>query len=296
MSGWNRPKESKADKGSGAKRETRLWAWMALVTLFVAVLASTAWFVLSSGRSSDKTADRAKKSSLIAEQTPATVRPQTNATVTSTKERKPQRVGEVRDGYRLLPNGRLHKVNGVVTSRVAKVTLADKLFEQSADHSIATLILAKPGDGLLGDSSEYYKNFPKLFKEALKTPIVIEKDDTEEAKELKQAVIDARKELKDRMDAGEDLTAVMRESRDQLRELALYRDDLDKQVREILSNKDNITKKDVNDLVSAANQMLKERGIKPLVITTGLAHHLRQRQLKKERLSERKNSEKEINK
>ena len=117
---------------------------------------------------------------------------------------------------------------------------------------------------------------------------VITKDDTEEVKELKQAVIDARKELKDRLDAGEDLTKVMRESREQMRELGLYREEIEEQVKNIIADKGDLTKQDLKDLVGAANKMLEDRGAKPIEINAAFAHQIRRARMKEMEQNESK--------
>lgn len=178
-------------------------------------------------------------------------------------ERPPQRVGEIRDGFILLSSGELYPVKSVITARCERVSLEDRAFERFSDRLIGSLITIEPGEGMLGNSEELYKDFDKEFEESLAYPIEIDRDDPEDIREMKQAVIDIRKELKERKDKGEDLTQLMIESRNQLMELGTYRDELQGEVEKLMADND-FSEQDAKDLIEAANLMLKDRGAKPL--------------------------------
>ena len=196
------------------------------------------------------------------------------------KERPPQRVGEIRDGYRLLCDGTLHRVLGVVTNTPGKFSIADKTFKHSADVELGNLLMVEPGDDLLGDTAGMYRGFNKEFDEALTEPIEYSDDDTPIQREMKQAVNELRKELKERRAKGEDIEKIMEDTRNQLKELSLYRQELEDEVRKLST--DDLTQKDYDDLVAAANQMLKERGIKPLEMPSTVRHAIRLRKIQEE--------------
>lgn len=202
---------------------------------------------------------------------------QTKAKSGKPKERPPQRVGEIRDGYRLLCDGTLHRVLGVVTNTPGKFSIADKTFKHSADVELGNLLMVEPGDDLLGDTAGMYRGFNKEFDEALTEPIEYSDDDTPIQREMKQAVNELRKELKDRRAKGEDIEKIMEDTRNQLKELSLYRQELEDEVRKLST--DDLTQKDYEDLVAAANQMLKERGIKPLEMPSTVRHAIRLRKI-----------------
>ena len=205
---------------------------------------------------------------------------QTKAKSGKPKERPPQRVGEIRDGYRLLCDGTLHRVLGVVTNTPGKFSIADKTFKHSADVELGNLLMVEPGDDLLGDTAGMYRGFNKEFDEALTEPIEYSDDDTPIQREMKQAVNELRKELKDRRAKGEDIEKIMEDTRNQLKELSLYRQELEDEVRKLST--DDLTQKDYDDLVAAANQMLKERGIKPLEMPSTVRHAIRLRKIQEE--------------
>ena len=111
----------------------------------------------------------------------------------------------------------------------------------------------------------YGQNFVKKFLRSCETPIVITKNDTPEIAELKKAVIDAKIELKARYDAGEDISEIMNQTRRDLVELGAYRKEIDDMVRSMRREKgQKLTSEDYQDIVDAANIMLKNRGYAPI--------------------------------
>ena len=256
---------------------------------FVLLVSVIAWLMIPADEnienteSSSKTKRIATTKKLKEKKTPkatTNVVKQTKAKSGKPKERPPQRVGEIRDGYRLLCDGTLHRVLGVVTNTPGKFSIADKTFKHSADVELGNLLMVEPGDDLLGDTAGMYRGFNKEFDEALTEPIEYSDDDTPIQREMKQAVNELRKELKDRRAKGEDIEKIMEDTRNQLKELSLYRQELEDEVRKLST--DDLTQKDYEDLVAAANQMLKERGIKPLEMPSTVRHAIRLRKIQEE--------------
>ena len=95
-------------------------------------------------------------------------------------------------------------------------------------------------------------------------------------------MIDIRAELVERMKKGEDLSKVLIETRKQLQELALYKDELRDRIEE-LKKDGNMSKQDRLDLLEAANEMLKERGIQPFLIPSSLQKLVDLREMKNNR-------------
>lgn len=260
-----------------------------IVSFVVLFLALIAWLMLPSAEniendeSNPKTKKIATTKKLKEKRSPKAVTNvvmRTKAKSDKSKERPPQRVGEIRDGYRLLCDGTLHRVLGVVTNTPGKFSIADKTFKHSADVELGNLLMVEPGDDLLGDTAGMYRGFNKEFDEALTEPIEYSDDDTPIQREMKQAVNELRKELKDRRAKGEDIEKIMEDTRNQLKELSLYRQELEDEVRKLST--DDLTQKDYEDLVAAANQMLKERGIKPLEMPSTVRHAIRLRKIQEE--------------
>ena len=260
-----------------------------IVSFVVLFLALIAWLMLPSAENieNDESKPKTKKIATTKKLKEKKVRKaatnvvkQTKAKSEKPKERPPQRVGEIRDGYRLLCDGTLHRVLGVVTNTPGKFSIADKTFKHSADVELGNLLMVEPGDDLLGDTAGMYRGFNKEFDEALAEPIEYSDDDTPIQREMKQAVNELRKELKDRRAKGEDIEKIMEDTRNQLKELSLYRQELEDEVRKLST--DDLTQNDYEDLVAAANQMLKERGIKPLEMPSTVRHAIRLRKIQEE--------------
>lgn len=260
-----------------------------IVSFVVLFLVLIAWLMLPSAENieDDESNPKTKKIATTKKLKEKKVRKaatnvvkQTKAKSEKPKERPPQRVGEIRDGYRLLCDGTLHRVLGVVTNTPGKFSIADKTFKHSADVELGNLLMVEPGDDLLGDTAGMYRGFNKEFDEALTEPIEYSDDDTPIQREMKQAVNELRKELKDRRANGEDIEKIMEDTRNQLKELSLYRQELEDEVRKLST--DDLTQNDYEDLVAAANQMLKERGIKPLEMPSTVRHAIRLRKIQEE--------------
>lgn len=270
---WNQPNKT-AQK---AKPQKKLNLTVGAIVLGVFIVALVAWLMIPSQEIEQK--DLPKENKKIKTVKPAKSPKSSKATNQPTKpvlekkrnpkKEKARRVGEIKDGYVLLPSGELYEIKGVVTSQVASTSIADKTFKYNAERQVAHLLMVEPGEGMLGDGESLYSDFDKEFKESLKEEITFDEKDTPEQRELKEAMIDIRAELIDRMNKGEDLSKVMIETRKQLQELALYKDELNDRIEE-LKKDGNLSKQDRLDLLEAANEMLKERGIQPFLIPSSL--------------------------
>ena len=137
-----------------------------------------------------------------------------------------------------------------------------KLFTKITDQKIHRLLRVKPGQLFLGTAT-YDDRFVKSFLESLKEPIEFADDDTPEDREMKQAVIDTRKELKEAYDRGEDIAEIMRETEKQMHEQAAYRLNLRSEIIEYKKSGEH-TDQDIKDYITAANTILKEHGMEPL--------------------------------
>ena len=147
-------------------------------------------------------------------------------------------------------------------------SLEEKVFANGAERMIAGMLLLEPGESLVGDSASYFnKRFLEQFKKSLAEPTIVLHDDTDEVKALKRAVNEAKAELKVRMDGGEDICKLLADTRDEMRELGLYREELQRMVKEQIKD-GSMSDEDAQLCVDAANKMLAERGAKPLKMPT----------------------------
>lgn len=175
---------------------------------------------------------------------------------------RPTKVGEVVNGYRLLPSGRMHKVSGVITNSIAnRPKGAYEIFEHHCENEIACYLTLKPGDTLVGPR-RYTGKFKEQFLKSLETPIVINEDDTPEQVQLKEDVAAAKQELKEALDRGEDIEQIMIDTREELQSLMVYKMEMRRQFHELL--KECETDEQVEELFDSCNKMLAEKGIAPL--------------------------------
>lgn len=261
--GTRKPQQSKSYKQS--HRIARCILAGAVVIGF----ALSAWLLLTTRMGIPKleTISEPKKVSEIVEVTPAPSIPKPVEGRAELPEpdpnARPTKVGEVVNGYVLLPSGRLHKRQGVITNSVAsRARGAYHIFDHASDNEIACYLSIKPGDAIVGPS-RYTGKFKQRFLESLKTPIIVTEDDTPEQAQLKRDVIAAKVELKDALDRGEDIEQIMLDTRQELQDLALYKMELRKQFNE-LRRTEGTTDEDVDTLLEACNKMLESKGIAPM--------------------------------
>lgn len=141
-----------------------------------------------------------------------------------------------------------------------------------AEHEIERLITAEPGATMIG-MRRYDAQFEAQFKQSLEMPILVEKDDDERTVAIKKAMIEVKTEICDRMRAGEKLADILDDARSELQRLAQYKRYTEKLVRETTEDV-TLTDQDVDDVVSAANKMLEEKGIAPIKGTAVLRRNI----------------------
>ena len=211
----------------------------------------------------------------IADVKPMSVKPKAEAAPEDPGELPPQKVGEIRDGKMLLQSGRLHPVKGIITNKVERAW--SSIFPHPSENVIAGLLAAKPGEAFVG-TPHYNGRFTKNFLESLKTPIVVSADDPDEIRQLKRAVIEAKKEMKAAYDNGADIEEMLQSAREELQRMSRYRQELRADIYEYTHKTEGITEQDVDDYIAAANKLLEAKGIAPIKKTwlTGLKLRMNQ--------------------
>ena len=136
------------------------------------------------------------------------------------------------------------------------------IFTYRSERIIASLLQAEPGDYMV-QRRTYDERFDKDFAEALQTPIAFSSDDTAEQRSLKEAVSATKDELRELMEQGKTPSQVLNEVTDNLYELGKYRRDLQMHLAEFKKN-ENYSDQDIADFVTVANDMLQQKGAKPI--------------------------------
>ena len=140
-----------------------------------------------------------------------------------------------------------------------------RIFSNGCDIAISALLTRKPGSMSLAREDYYDPFLEEEFKQSLLEPIHINPNDSNHDKMLKQAIIDARKEIARRIGDGEKLGDILSETRAELDRLHHYKRELENHVSDIIekSNGDLATT-DVKDLIAAANKMFENEGLEPI--------------------------------
>ena len=276
---WNKPSESgeaisrSLHKKSSLKRSGDRFSVKGAVTGAIIVLgaAVAAWWLWPTGETRQDATST--KRGLIKEVKPASAPKVAEVEVDKPKERPPQKVGEVRDGFIKLCTGELYPVRGVIKTSAKSNTVIDRTFTNFSDRVIAEMLTLEAGSYLLGSSEVLFEDFDSKFEKSLKQRIEFLPEDSPEVKELKSAVIELRDDLRKRKAAGEDIVQTLILTRNQLQELGTYKEELRQQIDKLMDDHE-FSEKDEDDLVKAANLMLEDRGIKPFELPSAAKHAL----------------------
>ena len=136
------------------------------------------------------------------------------------------------------------------------------IFNHDSENTIAAYLTITPGQTLVG-SPTYGKKFIEDFLKSLEEPIIATKDDDPETAALKRAMNETKIELKARYDAGEDIGKILEQTHEELRQLSQYKMQIEDILKETIRGGD-LTEKDFDLAIEAANKLLDEKGIAPM--------------------------------
>lgn len=136
------------------------------------------------------------------------------------------------------------------------------IFNHDSENTIAAYLTITPGQTLVG-SPTYDKKFIEDFLKSLEEPIIATKDDDPETAALKRVMNETKIELKARYDAGEDIGKILEQTHEELRQLSQYKMQIEDILKETIRSGD-LTEKDFDLAIEAANKMLDEKGIAPM--------------------------------
>lgn len=259
---WNKP----VAKSAIEKRGSSWLKWAVLLACIFFVLTAICFLTIQSERQPDETVKEPVKKIAIAQSKTN----QAHKAVAVQKDSKEMTVDErIKHFHELYGENLPRNIRQVVhylknppvkTFRPAKQKY--DIFKRASEKDIAAMLLVEPGSWLMRQPT-FGPKFDQDLAIALKEEIKIEESDTEEQRELKQAVIDSKAELAERMKAGEKPSDVMNAMGEAYYQMGLYKRNLEDQVRAV---RKDATKSDddVKDAVDAVNLMLKEKGIAPI--------------------------------
>lgn len=134
-----------------------------------------------------------------------------------------------------------------------------RVFKSASDQILA--MVAQIAEGKSVPPMPIDKNFEREFFESLKQPIVIDDDDSERVKALKELVRTLRKELLARAENGESVHAVLKDYERRMAEDYKTRRELQQEARQILESGD---REGAKNFVTKMNSALQQMGIKEI--------------------------------
>ena len=135
------------------------------------------------------------------------------------------------------------------------------IFKFASEKEIDRIISAEPGHRIIG---RFAKGFlERDFRKSLGAKIEFTEEDTEEDVARKKRMIDVKEQLRQALDRGEKFDEIMEEARSEVNALADFRDNMVKNLVQL--KKSGASEQEIEDYYSAANKMLGEKSIKPLL-------------------------------
>jgi hypothetical protein len=284
----------KVSNAKAPRREERreLGGKLIWIIAGVVILGGTLWWFF--GRQNEVTQIQEKPKAIkpIKPSVKRVEKPSTNsAPVLSKQERQ---LKQIRDKYGDNIPDNLKPVVYFLENPPQKIfhparTKAD-IFKRSSEREIAAVISTEPGTWFMRRPT-FGRRFDADFAESLKEDIVIAETDTAAQKALKQAVIDTKAELSARMKHGEKPSDIMNDFTGSLYELGQYRRTIEEELTR-LKKDETISDKDIVDFVGAANQMLTEKGAKPIQMPKMIFRHISLKRAAAKRAQEQQVQEK----
>lgn len=136
-----------------------------------------------------------------------------------------------------------------------------EIFEHFSENRIAGYIAMKPGTSVIG-TPKFDKRFVDDFLKSCEEPIIVNDDDSDYEKELKQGMTAVKIDLKNRMDNGENLGDILLETHRELRKLGETKREIAQMVKEQLKTVES--EKEADIIIESANKLLSEKGISPV--------------------------------
>lgn len=129
-------------------------------------------------------------------------------------------------------------------------------FKYYAEREISAIVSAPQGAFLF--PSPIDGRFEDDFLKSLDDPIQIAQDDSPDVAEQKQRVIEAKKYIKEQMDAGVPLAKIISDARDEVNKATRMRENFQIGLQKLVKQK--ASKEDISDYVNAANMLLEKAG------------------------------------
>jgi hypothetical protein len=263
------------DGRAGARPSSQRGLYVAVAVLCAAVLGGGLWLWL--GREAPQPTPAEKPAKAKAERPKPPPRPAAKPAVTNAppvatnrpptkEEKRAAQLKAIRDKYGdNIPDNlkaTVYFLENPPQRTFHPARTKAQIFKHQSERRIASLLAVEPGAFMLRKPT-YDDRFDRDFAEALKDPIEMKDDDSQEDRDLKLAVADVKTELGERMAAGEKPSAILNGLTDSLYELGKYKRQLEQELTKIRLDP-TYTDADIGDFVKAANTLLQEKGLAPV--------------------------------
>lgn len=264
--------------GKAAASTRRPYLRGGIAAIAVVLGAALAWYFLSASRTSQtpRTSRTSPSPSLIKEAKPA-VSPTNAPTAKKYSElTDDEKLAFLREKFGDNPPPNIKPIIYTLEHPPKRTFKAKPskyaAFSHPSERKIAAFLSVKPGSFVMRPQT-FDSRFDQDFAASMFDKIVISDDDPPEMKELKQAVIDSKKEIAALVKQGQTPSQVMTDISKQLYDLGQFQLNLRKEVINVNKNP-NASDQDVADVVEAANLMLAKKGLPPLKMPNMLARQL----------------------
>lgn len=279
--GWNQPKNSEANTSDSPQNKTKAPLVRGLVAAVIVVAGAVCCWHFLTSKTQQATDPKKETKQKIADVASS------KATLPQSTEKARQELAK--DTLQSDPTGkvaRIRKQQAELAKVIARKSTRPKapyaIFKHPSENRIAGLLMCPPGTPVLVPPN-YSHRFVEDFKKSCQEPIVINQEDSDYVKGLKQSMIDCKIDLCNRMAKGEALEDILSSAHLELQKLSQFKQDIEWMVREEIRTKAQ-SAEDVDSYIDAANRLLESKGIAPIrdnpVVRRNFLH-----------MTERKNSE-----
>jgi len=136
----------------------------------------------------------------------------------------------------------------------------EKVFKHTCNIRIGQMLAIEPGTEV--EQQVFGDWFREDFKQSLQEKIEILPDDDEYTRSVKEAVIDVRKELMQRVKNGEDVSQIMTDTWEELYQLGRFKSDLESELIRLSENEDT-SDEEIETLIESTDALLSEKGLPP---------------------------------
>ena len=150
---WNQPTSTEYSAKRSKPRKPSKGVWLVATAFVVVAAAVVVIAILPRGKVTPSAVVEKPVKTKVAITPPMPApKPQQPVETKVDPNARPTKVGEVVNGYVMLPSGRIHKPTGVVTNRVADYGKSKySIFENRSDNEIAGILMANTGNADVGN-------------------------------------------------------------------------------------------------------------------------------------------------